>query len=135
MRQDGIELETDFEQMVQISLATVAAIALLPVFTVTYDPTILALPYAGVYTDADKLKRADALLIALMNKRRDLGCSPHPRCTMSGDEFDTLENLRSTRSRVESGDIDEKQGIEELTNLLDGLCRVGIADNSTIQSP
>ena len=130
MRQDGVELETNFEQMVQLSLATAGAIALVPAFALTYDPTILMIPYAGAFTDPDRLKRADVLLIALLDKRHDLQCPPHLRCAMASDDFDTLDNLRGVRSRVESGKITEKQGIHELTKLLDGLCPEGNAHSS-----
>jgi len=130
MRQDGVELETDFEQMVQLSLATASAIALLPLAIGATSPDILAMPYAAAYTNPDKLKRADALLIALMDKRRDLHCPPHLRCAITGDEYDTLFRLRSTRIKVDSGEISEKQGIRDLTNILDRMCPAGSVANS-----
>jgi hypothetical protein len=125
MRKDGVELETEFEQMVQLSLATASAVALAPLAIATTTPDLLIMPYAVAYTNPDRLKRADALLIALMTKRQDLNCAPHPRCRITGDESGSLFDLRDTRQNVEKGVISEEQGILELTNLLDGLCPEG----------
>ena len=84
MREDGVELESRFAQVVQTTLATASAIALVPVVAYSYDPTILALPYAATYTNADRLKHADALIIALFAQqgRSCLPASPgvHNRC-------------------------------------------------------
>ena len=123
MRKDGIELETEFNQMVQLSLATAGAIALAPV--ALYTPEVVLMPYAFAYTNADRLKLADALLIALLSKRKQLNCEPHSRCKITGDHSGTLFKLRDTRERVESGKTPEQIGLSELTNLLDNLCPVG----------
>lgn len=123
MRKDGIQLETEFEQMVQLSLATAGAIAMAP--ALLYTPDLVLMPYGIAFTNADRLKRADALLIALMTKRQQLGCEPHPRCMITGDDSGTLFKLKDTRKRVESGEASEEKGISELTGLLDNLCSEG----------
>lgn len=127
MREDGIELETNFEQMVQLSLATAAAIAIaVPLISIAYpDPTLLFLPYGAAFTAADNLKQTDALLIALLTKRGELNCPPHPECVIQSDRGDTLASLRRIRERVESKEMPEIEGLQELTTLLDGLCPVG----------
>jgi hypothetical protein len=125
MRKDGIELETKFEQMVQLSLATVGAIAVAPAAYYTATPELVVMPYTIAYTNPDKLKNSDALLIALMSKRQELGCEPHRRCRVSGDQSGTLFKLGDIRQRVESGDMSEARGIVELTRLLDELCPEG----------
>lgn len=132
MRKDGIELETRFEQMVQLSLATAGAIALAPV--TFYTPQMFLSPYGMAYTNPDKLKYADALLIALLSKRQQLGCEPHSRCKITGDDSGTLSKLRDTRKRVESGKTPEEVGLSELTSLLDDMCPVGdiFTDNSQL---
>lgn len=122
MRQDGVELETDFEQMVQLTLATVAVVAY-AVSTSSIIPE--ANPYDIAFTDADRLKKADALLIALLNIRRELNCPLLTRCRLSPQNIDTLSHIESIRSKVESGEMSEKQGIEELSKSLDGMCNVG----------
>ena len=123
MRENGIELETEFEQMVQLSLATAGAIAIAPVSL--YTPELIVMPYGFAYTNADKLKRADALIIALLRKRQELGCEPHSRCLITGDHSGTLFKLRDTRERVESQKISDQTGLSEVTELLDNLCPVG----------
>jgi hypothetical protein len=127
MREDGIELETNLEQMVQLSLATAAAIAIaVPMMAVgAPDPQLVALPYAATFTGADKLKLTDALLIALLSQREELICPPHPECVIQSDRGDTLTNIRSMRERVESKEMREFEGLQELTMLLDNLCPVG----------
>lgn len=125
MRKDGVELETEFEQMVQLSLATASAIAVAPLAISTVTPELLAMPYASAYTNPDRLKRADALLIALMSRRQELECPPHPRCQITGDQTGTLLKLRDTRQRVDRGETTEEKGILELTSLLDNLCPEG----------
>ena len=132
MRKDGVELETEFEQMVQLSLATASAIALAPL-AITSSPDIIVMPYTFAYTNPDRLKRADALLIALMSKRQELSCAPHLRCNVTGDESGTLFKLRGTRERVEAGKISDKQGILELTHLLDSLCPEGSLRGDSIR--
>jgi hypothetical protein len=126
MREDGAELETDFEQMVEVTLATAAAIVAVPAMVLGANPTFAIDAYSAALAGApEKLERADALLIALLAKRRELQCPPHPRCAIAGDDYDTLDSLRKIRSAIESGEMREAQGIEELTRLLDGLCPVG----------
>ncbi len=125
LREDGAELESDFSQMVQLSLATASAIAMIPVFTLTYDPTILILPYAASYSDADRLKQADALLIALLDRRQVVGCPPHPECAIGTKPMDTLDNLRQVRQQFENDQLKEDAAMDRVTRLLDGLCPVG----------
>jgi hypothetical protein len=127
MREDGVELETDFEHVVQLSFATAAAIAIaVPLASVGVpSPTLVALPYAAAYTEPDNLKRTDALLIALLAKRKELHCSPHPDCVIQNDELDTLTTLRAIREQVESKEIPELEGLHKLTAALDKLCPVG----------
>jgi hypothetical protein len=107
--------------MVQLSLATASAIAVAPLAIAAVSPDLLLIPYAGAYTNPDGLKRADALLIALMSKRQESGCEPHRRCQITGDRSGTLFKLRGTRQRVERGETSEEKGILELTGLLDNL--------------
>ncbi len=53
LREDGAELETDFEQMVQLTLASAAAIAIaVPMISIAYpDPNLILMPYFAAYTD------------------------------------------------------------------------------------
>jgi len=127
MREDGTELETEFEQMVQLSVATAAAIAIaVPMISVgTPDPMLVALPYGIAYTAADRLKQIDALLIAMLSKRKELACPPHPGCAIRDDQSDTFASLRSVREQVENKKLTEREGLEKLTALLDDLCPVG----------
>ena len=127
MREDGAELETEFEQVVQLSIATAAAIAIaVPLASVAYpEPTLIALPYALAYSAPDNLKRADALLIALLAKREELQCPAHYECAMQNGHSDTLLNLRTVREQVEANEMPEVEGIQKLTRLLDNLCPVG----------
>ena len=81
--------------------------------------------YGAAFTDADKLKNADALLIALLNKRREMECPSLARCRISRHGPDTLSRLLTTRDNVKSGVLSQIQGIEELTQLLDGMCDIG----------
>lgn len=126
MREDGIELETSFQQMVQLSLASAAALAIaVPMISIGYpDPNLIFLPYAGAFTEPDLLKRTDALLIALLAKREELHCPPHSECVIQNKHGDTLTSLRSVRQQIESKKINESDGIEELTDILDNLCPV-----------
>jgi len=126
MRQDGVELETDFEQVVQLSIASVAAIAIaVPMVAVgAPEPNLVAMPYSIAYTEPDNLKRADALLIALLAKRHELQCPPHPECAINSGKSDTLSQLLIVKMAVDSGEMAEQRGLDELTSLLDGLCPV-----------
>lgn len=127
MREDGVELETEFEHMVQLSVATAAAIAVaVPIIAAGIpDLTLAALPYGIAYTAADNLKKIDALLIAMLAKRQELQCPPHPECIIRDDDSDTLASLRNVREQVENKEITEGEGLETLTALLDNLCPVG----------
>lgn len=126
MREDGVELETNFQQMVQLSLASAAALAIaVPMISIGVpDPNLVLLPYAGAFTEPDLLKRTDALLIALLVKRQELQCSPHSECAIQNEHGDTLTRLRSVRQQIESKNISESVGIKELTDILDNLCPV-----------
>jgi hypothetical protein len=127
VREDGIELETEFEQIVQLSVATAGAIAVaVPLIAIAYpDPTLMILPYAMAYTGPDYLKRLDALLIAMMAKRQELQCLPHAECSMQGEHSDTLSSLRNVREQVEKKELEEREGLEKITSLLDNLCPAG----------
>jgi hypothetical protein len=127
MREDGIELETEFEQIVQLSVATAAAIAVaVPLISIAYpEPTLIALPYAIAFSGPDNLKRTDALLIAMLAKREELQCPPHPECVIRGEQSDTFTSLRNVRELVEKKELTEREGLEQLTALLDNLCPVG----------
>lgn len=127
MREDGFELNTDFNQMVRFTAATAAAIAIaVPLITIGIpDPTMLALPYAAAHTDSDSLKQTDALLIALLVKREELECPPDPDCAIESGPSGTLAKLRVVRVQVESREIEETRGLHDLTALLDQLCPVG----------
>ena len=113
VREDGVELETEFEQIVQLSVATAGAIAVaVPLISMAYpDPTLMILPYAIAYTAPDYLKSLDAMLIAMMAKRRELQCPPHAECVMQGEQSDTLTSLGTVREQVENKELAEREGL------------------------
>ena len=137
MREDGVELETSFEHLVQLSVASAGAIAIaVPMVAVGVpDPTLMALPYAVAYTSADNLKLADALLIAFLSRREDLQCPPHPECVIDDGPDNTLAQLRTVRKRVEAGDLGEQDGLDAVSSLLDALCPVGDRFNVVTAQP
>jgi hypothetical protein len=126
LREDGAELETEFEQLLQLSVATAATIAIaVPLITVFPDPTLLLLPIASTYSAADRLKQTDAVLIALMVKREERGCPAHLECRVGEGADSALSRLAAVRTSREAGTMTEKMALAEVTGILDGLCPVG----------
>lgn len=123
LRQDGTELETDFEQLVQLSLATATSLAIaIPLLTVYPDPTLALIPFAGAFGDPDLLKRTDALLIALLSQREKQQCTAHPECHVVPGEDGAFAALKRLREQQEQAVITEEEALQQVTGILDGLC-------------
>lgn len=117
MRTDGAQLDTSFKKLERTALSTALFLGVSIVSAGHYPPSAFL-----TGEEARGLQAADALLIALMTKREQLGCGPAQHCRLQPANFDTLAELRSIREFVENGQVLEQDALHQITGLLDDLC-------------